>query len=285
MSDKLLTIGMAVYDDYDGVYFTLQSLRMYHKICNTDQIEFIVIDNNPNGKHSPVISKLMKTVNGKYIPYTEKASSFNKYKVVEQSTGKYVIIMDCHVLLVENAIDILLDYYNNHPNCKDLIQGPLLYNDLKTISTHFDQVFRGHMYGIWATNKEAYNKGEPFEIPMQGMGFLSFERANWPGINNNFIGFGAEEWYIAEKFRQNGGKNICIPQLKWVHRFDGPEGVKYPLCLEDRVWNYFVGWYELYKDYNHQMIKDAYNHFKNELPAGRIDLILNKAKEGLNNWR
>jgi hypothetical protein len=32
MNNKLLTIGMATYDDYDGVYFTLQSLRMYHPV-------------------------------------------------------------------------------------------------------------------------------------------------------------------------------------------------------------------------------------------------------------
>ena len=45
---KLLTIGMATYDDYDGVFFTIQSLRMYHEMCNTDNVEYIVLDNNPN---------------------------------------------------------------------------------------------------------------------------------------------------------------------------------------------------------------------------------------------
>ncbi len=32
MNNKLLTIGMSTYDDFDGVYFTLQSLRMYHPV-------------------------------------------------------------------------------------------------------------------------------------------------------------------------------------------------------------------------------------------------------------
>src|SRR5262245_29501083 len=28
---KKLTVGMATYDDYDGVYFTLQAIRLYHR--------------------------------------------------------------------------------------------------------------------------------------------------------------------------------------------------------------------------------------------------------------
>ncbi len=35
---KLLTIGMSVYDDFDGVYFTMQALRMYHDICKANEV-------------------------------------------------------------------------------------------------------------------------------------------------------------------------------------------------------------------------------------------------------
>ena len=44
-----LTIGLTVYDDYDGAYFTLQSLRMHHKEV-ADRLEFVIINNNPNSK-------------------------------------------------------------------------------------------------------------------------------------------------------------------------------------------------------------------------------------------
>jgi len=37
-----LTIGMAVYNDFDGVYFTLQALRLYQDL---DDTELLVIDN------------------------------------------------------------------------------------------------------------------------------------------------------------------------------------------------------------------------------------------------
>lgn len=279
---KLLTIGMATYDDFDGVFFTIQSLRMYHEFCGTNDVEFIVIDGNPEGKHGKQVEKFLNSLNKvqtKYIKNTGTLSSFNKYKITEHASGSYVLILDCHILLNPGAIDALLQYYLKNPNCKDLIQGPLVYDNLVNVATHFDPKWSGHMYGVWATNKEAMQQGDPFEIGMQGMGLCSFEKKNWPGINQDFKGFGAEEGYMAEKFRQNGGKNICLPQLKWCHRFGRPDGAKYPLILEDRIWNYFIGWLELTKDPEHKMIKGAYEHFKTSIPSGSIDNILEKAKK------
>jgi len=278
---KLLTIGMATYDDFNGVYFSIQALRLYHSLCATNEVEFIVLDNNPTGKHGQGIKSLLESwvgYNSKYIPYTEKASSFNKYKIVDHATGKYVLIMDCHVLLAPNSIDVLLNYFNNNPDCKDLVQGPLWYDDLKNLSTEFKPEWRDSMYGTWHNNNEAYKLGLPFEIPLQGMGLCAFEKKNWPGISPHFKGFGAEEGYISEKFRLNGGKNICIPQLKWVHRFGRPDGVPFPLKTEDRVWNYFIGWLEITKDPNHHMVTSTYEHFKDKIP-GRIDELFTAAKK------
>ncbi len=279
--DKLLTIGMATYDDYNGVFFSVQSLRMFHKICNTNNVEFIVLDNNASSEHGKACKSFIENQvhNGKYITNSEQNSSFNKYKIVDYAAGKYILIIDCHILIEQNGIDNLLKYFQQHINCKDLIQGPLWYDDLQNISTHFDPVWRGDMFGIWATNKTEYDKGLPFEIPMQGMGLLAFEKSNWVGINKHFKGFGGEEGYIAEKFKRNGGKNICLPYLKWNHRFGRPEGVKYPLILEDRIWNYFIGWLEITQNPNDKMINDIYNYFKNKIPLYSLDHIFDMAKK------
>ena len=40
---KKLTVGMATYDDYQGVFWTVQALRMYHAEV-MDQVEIIVIE-------------------------------------------------------------------------------------------------------------------------------------------------------------------------------------------------------------------------------------------------
>jgi hypothetical protein len=279
---KLLTIGMSCYDDFDGVYFTMQSLRMYHDLCKANEVEFIVLDNNPGGEHGAATKKFIESWAhsvARYIPYTEKNSSFVKYDIAKHATSKYVLILDCHVLLQPNALTALIEYYSKNPNCKDLVQGPLIYDDLLNYATEFNPQWQNSMYGVWKTSKESYLVGKPFEIQLQGMGLLSFERANWPGISSHFKGFGAEEGYIAEKFRRNGGKNICLPQLGWMHRFSRPAGVKYPLILEDRVWNYFIGWLEITQDPQHEMVQGAYEHFKDKIAVERVNELLEQAKQ------
>lgn len=278
---KLLTIGMATYDDYDGVYFTIQALRMYQNLPENDH-EFIVIDTHPESNQGKEVEKFLnhQVRNSKYVKLENKVpTSFNKYDVVKHADGKYVLILDCHVLLQQDAIKNLLHYYSQNENCKNLVQGPLIYDDLSNYSTQFDPKWSGHMYGVWHTDIEKFQIGQPFEIPMQGMGLCSFEKANWPGISEHFRGFGAEEGYIAEKFRLNGGKNICLPQLGWCHRFGRPAGVPYRLILEDRIMNYFIGWLEMYKDPNHEMIKSIYDYFKDKIPSGSIDNLLSISKQ------
>lgn len=272
-----LTIGMATYDDYDGVFFTIQSLRMYHTLCQTSDVEFIVLDSNPTSAHGKACKTFVETwVKGKYIAYEGKPSSFNKYEIVKYATGDYILIVDCHVILQANAIDNLMSYYTKHSASKDLIQGPLLYDDMFSLSTHFDRVWRGDMFGIWATDNKALEKNEPFEIQMQGMGLLSFKRSAWPGINKHFSGFGGEEGYIAEKFRQKGGKNICLPNLMWNHRFTRPNGVVYPNTIEDRVRNYFIGCLDLWHDPQHPFLQDIKDHFSTIIPASIIDDIFQR---------
>lgn len=284
--EKKLSIGMATYDDYHGVYFTIQSLRLYHDICNTENVEFIVVDNNPSGKHGEETKKIVENwVKGKYIPIKTRQSTSIRNEIFKHSSGDFTICMDPHVLIVKNGIEELLEYYKDPSTHKDIVSGPMLYDDLKTVSTNFKPVWRDHMYGIWETNHESYNAGKPFEIPMQGLGCFSCKTENWQGFNENFIGFGGEEGYIHEKFRQAGGRAICLPGFKWLHRFGRPDGVPYPLCLEDRVFNYFTGWLEIYNDPEHQMIKDIYNHFKDKLPSGRIDKILNNVQNGISGWQ
>jgi predicted glycosyltransferase involved in capsule biosynthesis len=134
------------------------------------------------------------------------------------------------------------------------------------------------MYGIWATDKSAYDKGEPFEIPMMGLGLFSCRTAAWPGFNENFRGFGAEEGYIHEKIRRLGGKCICLPSLRWNHRFQRPAGAPYPNVVEDRIWNYFVGWLEILKTPNHPFIENIVKAFSDRVPESVVRSILEKAK-------
>lgn len=269
---KKLTIGIATHNDYDGLYFTIMALKLYHPLVQTDAVEFVVIDNDPDNEAiSESVQALVRGVKGKYIPMRDKTSTTVKWLIPDYAEGEYVLIVDSHIMIEPNGIDALMAYYEQNPNTKDLIQGPLLYDDFTTISTSFSRGWSSHMYGKWHFDEE-YHQGQPFEIPMNGAGLFSFKREHFPVLNRDFRGFGCEEWYIHEKFRQNGGRVMSIPQLKWMHRFAKPHGITYPLSLEDKIWNYYIGWLELYT-IDHPMMIEMYDYLLTQLDVRILDRI------------
>jgi hypothetical protein len=177
---KLLTIGMSTYDDFDGVYFSLQALRIYHEICNTEDVEIIVLDNNPKGMHGIKVKSFVENwAKSIYIPYEEKKSTAVRDQIFKNANGKYTICMDCHVFFVKNAIKNLLKYYLDNPECKNIVSGPLLYDDLKNESTEFSPVWRDSMYGVWHTNEkklEQQNLSIGFGGWSKGRGHLIFNK-------------------------------------------------------------------------------------------------------------
>lgn len=102
------------------------------------------------------------------------------------------------------------------------------------------------MYGAWEPDPRADDTdGEPFDIPMQGLGLFACRRDAWLGFNPKFRGFGGEEGYIHQKFRNAGQRTLCLPFLRWVHRFNRPLGVPYPNRWDDRIRNYLIGFREV----------------------------------------
>jgi len=270
-----LTIGMCTYDDFHGVYFSIQSLRMHHPVSDT---QFIVVDNNPTSKHGRATKDFCDKWLGKeaYVPYTLKKSTCVRNEIFKRATGDYTLCMDCHVMFMPGAIQSLLDFYEENPESTDLVQGPLMYDGLKGSLTHFRPIWGEQMYGRWGTDHEGLKHKEAFDIPMQGLGIFSCKTSNWRGFNKLFKGFGGEEGYIHEKFRQYGGRTLCLPGLKWVHRFGRPDGVQYPLNIEDRIWNYFIGWYELG---DQAMVDKITEVFSKRISPARVDQIREEARK------
>jgi hypothetical protein len=241
-----LTIGMPTYDDYDGVYFTLQALRMYHPEIAGDA-EFIVVDNHPDGACAKSLKALEKDIpNYRYVPEAMRSGTAVKGRVFDEASAEFVVCMDCHVFVVPGAIRRLLQYFMDNRSTPDLLQGPLIRDDFTTIATQMRPEWRGGMYGVWDNSGLAPDPdAPPFEIPMQGMGLFACRRAAWPGFHDAFHGWGAEEGYIHAKFRQAGARTLCLPFLRWMHRFSRPMGIPYRYAVEDRIWNYLIGFGEL----------------------------------------
>lgn len=259
---KKLTIGMVTYDDFDGVYFSIQAIRMFHKEVLND-IEFIILDNNPDEAHGKAVKNFTNWIIDqpiKYIPFTEYKSTAVRSKIFEYANTPYVLVMDCHVLFEAGCLKKLIDFFDAGKDNGNLLQGPMVYDDLKNLSTHFDLVWRSQMWGIWATDDRGKNpNNEPFEIPSQGLGSFACRKDSWLGFNPKFRGFGGEEGYIHEKYRKAGKKAMCLPFFRWVHRFGRPNGVKYPLLMKLKVKNYFIGFDEVGLD-----VEPIYEHFMKE---------------------
>lgn len=256
---RKLTIGMATYDDFDGVYFTIQAIRMYHPEV-LDDIEFIIVDNNPGSNHGKSVRNLTDWIKEpfQYFPFTKYKSTTVKNKVFALADTPYVLCIDSHVFIEPGAIKKLIDFYDSGADEGNLLHGPLIYDDMTAISTHFDDKWSGFMWGQWQTDDRALDKeAEPFEIPSQGCGLFSCRKASWLGFNPNFRGFGVEEGYIHEKYRQNGKMTLCLPFLRWMHRFERPTPVTYPNLLTERFRNYMIAFDEL--DLDNSELKE---HFK-----------------------
>lgn len=251
-----LTIGMAHYDDYDGLWGTIQGLRTTHHEVMAE-CEIVVVDNNPSSPDGRRAKDLVKSwlaphMNAKYFPCSEvHGTSAPRDRVFREASGDAVMCIDCHIHVVPGAIKRLIDYYDRYPDTRDLLSGPLLYDDLVNMATHFEDEWSDRMRGVWAFDERGRDiDADPFEIPAMGLGLFSCRQDAWLGFNPAFTGFGGEEYYIHEKYRQAGAKCLCLPFLRWPHRFaDESEASRKPppylVTIQDRVRNYIIGHKEL----------------------------------------
>jgi hypothetical protein len=88
-----LTIGMATYHDFDGVYFTLQALRLYQDLSHT---ELLVIDNYGCQETQNLVQGWLK---GRYIRATDVVGTAAPRELVfREARGQAVLCCDSHVL-------------------------------------------------------------------------------------------------------------------------------------------------------------------------------------------
>ena len=232
----LLTIGMATYRDWPGVWATIKSLQRHHaEVWNL--LEIVVVDNDPQGdpnsmselSHSGKAKRLCDAIAGRYEHFTvTHGTAAAKGRIFDLATAPAVLVIDCHVVFETGLIRKLIDWSEANQTSKDLWQGPCRDDTDGFIGTHFAPRWGGLMYGQWATDHEKLAAGEPFEVDMQGCGMFACRKAAWPGFHPLLKGFGPEEFHLHQRIRRNGGKCLCIPWLAWDHRFGNPEGSSPP---------------------------------------------------------
>jgi len=251
MSGADFTIGMAAFDNFDEVYFTVQALRFYH-VELMKRFEIVVVDNNPDSKDGQAIKSLIEgrvKDGGRYVPFPEpKGSVPPRGHLFDVAAGKWVICIDSHVLLAPGALQSLVDYFDANPKSDDLLHGPLLsnYGPHRVEATHMRPVWRSHMFGTWGVDERGKDPdGEAFEIPQHGLGLFAARRESWLRFNPEMKGFSGGEGYIHEKYRQAGRRVLCLPGARWYHKFSRPNGIPHKPTLEDKIRNHVRGWSEL----------------------------------------
>lgn len=266
-----LTIGMAHHTDFDGVYFTVT--HILQTVSRIDSVELLVVDSSSgnNNRLSEAhlndlrnfLSNCSRAFGGgaKLVELRQDevfGTTQPRQAIFDFASGDYVLVLDCHVLVIPKAIDYLIEHADDVGD--NLISGPILDDAGRIMATHFDDVWRDEMWGIWAVDDRLKLRCNnfpvaglfdclvglaAFEIPAMGLGLFVAKRSSWLGFNRSFRGFGGEEFYIHEKYRKNGRKCICFPWLCWSHRFGRPAGISYPITKELKVRNYILGHKEL----------------------------------------
>lgn len=269
-----LTVGMACHNDIEGVYFSVQALRMYHSDV-VPELEIVVVDNDPDGAQGRQTRDFLAAWvrEARYVPHREVVgTAASKNRVFAEARGEFVLVIDCHVMLAPGSLRRLIDFYRARPETTDLLQGPLWMDDLHGLATHLDPVWRGEMYGIWGADESLVRDIpdlEPREIGMHGMGVFSSRRDAWLGFNPRMAGFGGEEGYIHQKYRNSGRKTLLLPFLKWVHRFCRANPVPYPCTRYHKIRNYLIGWEEV-----NLPLGDVIDHFRPVTPAAELEAAI-----------
>ncbi|MGK5640717.1 hypothetical protein ACSNOK_20730 [Streptomyces sp. URMC 126] len=240
-----LTVGTAVHDDGDDTYSTLLSLRLHHPEV-ADRVDLLVVDGDPDGPGGAGLRALADTLPGlRRVPAGHLRGSALRDLVVRAARTEWVLSVDAHVLLAPGALARLLAYADGHPDCRDLLQGPLLGDDLRTVRTHLDPVFDGVSFGTRGCDPRGMDpEAPPFEIGMQDLGVFACLTDAWPGLNPRLRGLGAETGSLHKRFRAAGARALCLPFLRWTRRSVPPPGAAVPVDTADRCRDHLLAWEE-----------------------------------------
>ena len=128
---RTLCIGMATFDDYAGVWSTIQAMRISQPEV-LDRTSFLVLDNHPEGPDAEHLKALDERIpHLRYVPFRGFRSTAVRDLIFREANADIVLCVDCHVLLQPGALAAILDWFERHPTSRDLIHGPLLGDDLE----------------------------------------------------------------------------------------------------------------------------------------------------------
>ena len=108
-----LTIGMPTYNDFDGVFFTVQALRLYQDMVAT---EILVIDNYGCDHTRPFIENCADPAIRYLLRAEITGTAPAKDRVFREAQGDAVLCCDSHILFAPDAIARLKAWWRRIPD-------------------------------------------------------------------------------------------------------------------------------------------------------------------------
>lgn len=165
-----LSIVLPVYRDYGGVWAAVFERLVAELFKNPDDRiihQIIVVNNDPEGPDDKLVTSLAGSGPKdmvKVVRCDKPGTAQAKEAGIQAATGDVVVVMDSHVIPAPGCLESVLIYFQDPSQSRDLLQGPLLYQNFQTMQTHFDSRWRGQMLGTWGLAWEDPEDGETFSL-------------------------------------------------------------------------------------------------------------------------
>ena len=87
----------------------------------------------------------------RYLAYGGRGGTGVRDVLFREANSEFVLVMDSHVLFSSGSLAKLIAFLRTQTDSNDLWQGPLIYDDLRSLSTHFAPEWAGrHVWRLAA---------------------------------------------------------------------------------------------------------------------------------------
>ncbi|WP_345494285.1 hypothetical protein [Nocardia callitridis] len=123
--------------------------------------------------------------------------------------------------LNDSALDRLGEFITAHPDCRDLLQGPMSCGPQARDVTQLEPVWHRGIFGVPGRDPRSDRlSGAPFEIGMQDLGVFACRKDCWPGIDPRLGMSTGPAGYLHKLFRARARRTLCLPFLRWSYTPD-----------------------------------------------------------------
>jgi hypothetical protein len=160
---RQLCVGVLAHGGLDGAWLTIQAIRLYHREV-ADRVVFLIVNDDHDSTDPIDLDALVGVPGVRYFSSRGHGADAARDLVFREANEDVVCCVDSYALLQPGGLAAILTWLLEHPTSRDLVQGPLLGDDLHLV---------------------ARPAASPFETDGHAAALLACRRAAWPGREAN----------------------------------------------------------------------------------------------------